>query len=461
MRSKGLVAVIALVVSVTAWVAPAGASQGAAPGDVARPAPAQAGATLLNAASATKGPDATRLSVDVPTGTVPTSPGTTRRASTAHPAKPAKKGPAKEGAANNGAPTGEIPVSTLPPIRVLTSRVSTTRTRVTEPKAPTTTLRTTTTVPTTAAPAPGDIPAARSYVLVDENTGNVLAGHNERLRLPPASLTKVLTALIAYAYLPADAEVAGTSVSEAVYPNRVGIEVGVAWPLDEILQSLLVLSANDAAYAIADHISGTLRAFAPVMERSAQQIGMSDKPQFHDPAGLDGTEGFDGGNLVSARDLAIAGRDLLHVPELAKIVREQSYRFVDPKGEVHWLPSMNFDFLADYSGAIGVKTGFTDRAGVCIMAAATRDNRTMLAVVMNGYNPGQTAMDLLNQGFATPVNAEPTTDRLPPVALPKPPKVAPRVIAPPTEVAKSGCSSKKGTAACLHKPAPAVKQKGA
>jgi serine-type D-Ala-D-Ala carboxypeptidase (penicillin-binding protein 5/6) len=453
LRRKGLVALIALVVSVTAWVAPAGASPNGAPADVARPTPARAGAALLSAAPTTKAQDATRPGLEVPTGTVPTSSSTTR---TAHPGKPAKKG-----VVNNGAPTGEIPVSTLPPIRVLSSRASTSRASVTVPKAPTTTVRATTTVPTTAAPAPGDMPAAKSYVLVDENTGNVLAGHDERLRLPPASLTKVLTALIAYTYLPPDARVAGTTVSEAVYPNRVGIEVGVAWPLDEILQSLLVLSANDAAYAIADRISGTLRAFAPVMDRSAQQIGMSDNPQFHDPAGLDGTEGFDGGNLVSARDLAIAGRDLLHVPELAKIVREQSDRFVDPKGQVHWLPSMNFDFLADYSGAVGVKTGFTDRAGVCIMAAATRDNRTMLAVVMNGYNPGQTAMDLLDQGFATPVSGEPTADRLPPVALPKPPKATPKVIAPPREVAKSGCGSKKGTAACPHKPAPAVNRKEA
>ncbi len=119
-----------------------------------------------------------------------------------------------------------------------------------------------------------------------------------------------------------------------MYPNRVGIEKGVAWPLPEVLQSLLVFSANDAAYAIADRISGTLRGFAPVMERSAAQIGMSDDPVFHDPAGLDGPLGFEGGNLVSARDMAIAGRDLLAVPQLAQIVREKNYHFVDPKGHV-------------------------------------------------------------------------------------------------------------------------------
>ena len=280
-------------------------------------------------------------------------------------------------------------------------------------------------------------------MLVDVNTGNVLAGDNERLRLPPASLTKMLTALIAITYLPANARVPGTVLSENVYPNRVGMEVGVAWPLSDVLQSLLVLSANDAAYAIAQRVSGSLTAFSTVMERSAEQIGMSDDPVFHDPAGLDGTEGFDGGNLVSARDLAIAGRDLLYTPELAKIVREQNYRFVDPKGVVHWIPSMNFAFLVSYPGAIGVKTGFTDRAGVCIVAAATRGGRTMMAVVMNGYNPTQSAIDLLNEGFATPTSAEPTTDHLPAHTLPSPPKV----LTPTRAVGKVHCTPAKTSCA--------------
>ena len=146
-------------------------------------------------------------------------------------------------------------------------------------------------------------------------------------------------------------------------PNTVGIEKGVAWPLEDVLQALLVFSANDAAYAIAQRVSGSLAAFGPVMDRAACQIGMSDNPVFHDPAGLDGTEGVGGGNLVSARDMAIAGRDLLRTPRLASIVKEQSYDFVDPTGAPHDLPSMDYAFLESYPGAIGIKTGLTDRAG--------------------------------------------------------------------------------------------------
>lgn len=257
-------------------------------------------------------------------------------------------------------------------------------------------------------------------MLVDAGTGNVLAGLNEHLRVPPASLTKVITALIAVGYLGPKAAIKGTAVSENAYPNLVGIEKGKAWPLDEVLGSLLVYSANDAAYALAEGIGGSLRGFVPVMRLAAREMGLSDDPVLHDPAGLDGTEGFEQGNLVSARDLAIAGRDLLSVPLLAGIVDKQSYDFTDPTGAVHDLPSMDYTFLAGYPGAIGVKTGFTDRAGDCLMAAARRHGRTLIAVVMDGYNPTQTAIDLLNQGFATPVSAEPTRDRLPPVLLPGP-----------------------------------------
>ena len=326
--------------------------------------------------------------------------------------------------------------------------------RPTRERPPAKTPESTTTTLPTAPPANVEVPEATSYVLVDVNTGNVLAGYNERLRVPPASLTKVLTALIAVSYLPSNAKVLGTKVSWNAYPNTVGIEIGVAWPLNEVLQSLLVLSANDAAYAIAQRLSGSLAAFAGVMERSAQQLGMQDSPVFHDPAGLDGTEGYGGGNLVSARDLAIAGRDLLRVPELASIVTEQQYHFVDPTGVAHWLPSMDETFLESYTGAIGIKTGYTDRAGDCLMAAATRGGRTMLAVVMNGYNPTATAIDLLNEGFATPARSEPAADRLPPPALPSPLKkvtppahattaAAPHAAAPVRSVAKHASATKQ------------------
>ena len=118
--------------------------------------------------------------------------------------------------------------------------------------------------------------------------------------------------------------------------------------------------------------------------------------------------------------MAIAGRDLLAVPELAQIVKEKNYHFVDPKGHLVWLPSMNFTFLDSYP-APRYKDRLYRPSRRCLWPPPPRDKRTMLAVVMNGYNPTETAIDLLNQGFATPVAAEPTYDQLPLRMLPGPP----------------------------------------
>jgi D-alanyl-D-alanine carboxypeptidase (penicillin-binding protein 5/6) len=147
---------------------------------------------------------------------------------------------------------------------------------------------------------------------------------------------------------------------------------------------------------------------------------MRDHPIFHDPAGLDGTEGFEGGNRVSAWDLATAARDLMANPELAMIVRMHRLDFTGPDHVVYGLDNQNLYFLDTYPGAIGVKTGLTDAAGFCVAEEAQRGARRMLAIVLNGASSYQTAADLLNKGFATPAGTEPTADELPAVAEPEP-----------------------------------------
>jgi D-alanyl-D-alanine carboxypeptidase (penicillin-binding protein 5/6) len=263
------------------------------------------------------------------------------------------------------------------------------------------------------------MPAAQAYVLVDTVTGRIIDSSNDHLPLSPASLTKMLTALVATDYLPPGTPIPVSVRAENVEPDKIGMKAGEVWPLDEVIQALLIISANDAAYALAEKIGGTAENFDPVLQDAAAQIGMEDNPVFHDPSGLDDSHGIDDGNLVSARDLAIAGRDLLSVPRLAQIVASPAVRYTGPNGTVYDLASHNRAFLRSYPGAVGVKTGYTDKAGVCLAAAATRDGRTMLAVVLHGVNPDQTASMLLDQGFATPVAAEPKADALPRVRLPE------------------------------------------
>jgi D-alanyl-D-alanine carboxypeptidase len=262
-------------------------------------------------------------------------------------------------------------------------------------------------------------------LLVDVTTGRELYGVNEHVLLPPASLTKILTALIAVDWLPPGTPVAVSARAAGVYPDKVGMKAGQRWPLTVALHALLISSANDAAYAVAERVGASVERFAAIMGAAATQLGMTDHPVLRDPAGLDGTEGAGGGNLMSAWDVAIAARDLMGNRALASIVALKSFRFTGPDGIVYVLGNHNRAFLNSYPGAIGIKTGYTVRAGVCVAEEAVRGGRTMLAIVMNGVSPDQTAAMLLDKGFTTPVAAEKRDAVLPTARQPEPVRPAP------------------------------------
>ena len=269
--------------------------------------------------------------------------------------------------------------------------------------------------------APGAPPPAKAELLADLDTGRVLVEQNDHTPLPPASLTKIVTAVVAADWLPSNSQVPVSATAANAAPDKLGMKAGQVWPFDIAMHALLISSSNDAAYALAELVSGSLAGFSQTMSYAAQQMGMEDHPVLRDPAGLDGSEGVGGGNTMSAWDIAVASRDLMANPYLASIVAEKSFRFTGPDGIVYEIWSHNRAFLNSYAGAVGVKTGYTVPAGVCVAAAAERGGRHMLAVVMNGEFPDRTAEMLLDQGFATDPQTEPLTEpMLPPVLEPHP-----------------------------------------
>jgi D-alanyl-D-alanine carboxypeptidase (penicillin-binding protein 5/6) len=284
------------------------------------------------------------------------------------------------------------------------------------------------TSPTTTAPPP----TAKAWILVDGDTGNILDAGNPRTPLPPASLTKVLTAITAINNLPATATIPVSARAEAAPPDKMFMKQGQVWTFDQLIHCLLLASANDAAIALAEGAGGSVEGFQSMFAATAASLGLADQPVLKDPAGLDGSSGVDGGNLISPRDLAIAARALLAQPVLAQIVATPLYYFPGPDNVQHRLTNHNKLFLTGYAGAIGVKTGFTDRAGVCLIAAARRNGRTMLAVVMHGTNPTQMAETLLDKGFATAPETESRVDQLPAVTTGAPqPKPKPATTTDP------------------------------
>ena len=283
-----------------------------------------------------------------------------------------------------------------------------------------------------AAPVAPPLPAAKAVLLVDVNTGREIFGSNEHELLRPASLTKLLTAMIAADWLPPTALVGVSPRAAAVAPDKLGMKAGQRWPLTIVLHALLISSSNDAAYALAEQVAGSEARFAVLMRSAAAELGITDRPVLWDPAGLDGTEGVAGGNLLSAWDIAIAARALMANPALAGIVRLTTYRFTGPDGIVYELSSHNGAFLRSYPGAVGVKTGYTVPAGVCVAEEAVRGGRAMLAVVMNGVAPDETAALLLDRGFATPITAEAGLPPLPTVREPAPVRTVPVRVLPTT-----------------------------
>jgi D-alanyl-D-alanine carboxypeptidase (penicillin-binding protein 5/6) len=289
------------------------------------------------------------------------------------------------------------------------------------------------------ATPPTTVPPPKAFVLVDANTGAVLAASADRVPRPPASLTKVLTALAASATLPHDGTLTISPRAEAQPANKVDAKAGQVWPINDAMHVMLMQSANDIALAFAEAVGGTAEGFQDVLARTAGAIGMQDPQTWHDPAGLDDEESVGGGNLVSARDMAIAGRAMIADPWLSPISAMPRYRFTAPDGVVHDVVNHNKMVLGRYPGAIGGKTGYTKKAGNSLLASAQRNGRTMVSVVMDTKDAYGFTGQLFDQGFATPVKAEEGLDHLPPLRLPTAAKIRPATPTPePTAPVATG-----------------------
>lgn len=267
---------------------------------------------------------------------------------------------------------------------------------------------------TTTVPPPP--PPPKAWIAVDADTGAVIEGGNERTPMRVASVLKVLTALVVAEHLAPDAEVPVSARAEGMPARKMQLKQGEVWRVDHLLHALLLVSANDAAVALAERAAGSLEGFGELFVATAVRLGMEDDPVLRDPAGLDDEFSVEGGNLVSARDVAIAARTFLASSELAPIVTLPEYRFTGGDGEPHHLRNHN-RLLTLYPGAVGVKTGYTKRAGHSLIAAAQRDGRTVLAVVLGAADPYRSAAGLLDHVFAVPRASQAEVDHLPPVAL--------------------------------------------
>lgn len=241
--------------------------------------------------------------------------------------------------------------------------------------------------------------SAPSWVLYDDSSDSVIAAHRPDLRAPMASTTKLMTALLVVENARLDEVVTISSRAEATGHKQIWLRAGDAWTVGELLEAIMVVSANDAAVALAEHVGGDVASFVEMMNERAAELGLTDT-SYANPHGLDAV-----GHYTTAREMLVLARQVMTWPVLAGLAAQEEAILVDGDGDVTRWDSTN-ELLTTYDGAIGIKTGWTTRSGDVLVAAAERHGRRVYAVVLGSEDANADAAALLEQGFAELRSAE-------------------------------------------------------
>jgi D-alanyl-D-alanine carboxypeptidase (penicillin-binding protein 5/6) len=238
----------------------------------------------------------------------------------------------------------------------------------------------------------------RAGLLWDLDSGRVLWQRRPDKRLRIASLTKEMTAILVNDHAGSQERVRITKQALAYQGSGVGVlPKHKRVELETLLYGLLLPSGNDAAIALAQHINGTVPSFVDRMNRATVSMGLTCT-HFSSPSGF-----TDAGNFSCAHDLATLTRALLRRPRLARIVRTRDVARPFPiKGGKLYLYNNNPLLRMQYAGTIGVKTGYTDASGRCLVVAVKRGRRRLGVVLLHSYDPQAQARRLFDLAFKTP-----------------------------------------------------------
>lgn len=256
--------------------------------------------------------------------------------------------------------------------------------------------------PIAAAPAPEV--GCPSALLMEFSTGEVLYEKNSHERLPMASVTKIMTMLLAMEAIDSgkftlDDMVTGSAYAKSMGGSTIFLDEGEQLSVRDILKGIAVASGNDAAVAMGEHISGSPEAFVEMMNKRAAELGMNDT-HFVNCNGLDAE-----GHYSSAYDIALMSRELMKHEDIFQFTGI----WMDSLRNGEFTLSNTNKLIRFYQGATGLKTGSTDKAKFCISATAKRDNMHLIAVIMASPSSKERNADastLLNYGFANYAIAE-------------------------------------------------------
>lgn len=238
--------------------------------------------------------------------------------------------------------------------------------------------------------------SAESAILISAGDGKVLFEKDAHTQRAMASTTKIMTALLTLeeAQREGDPSLTVTEEMVRVEGSSMGLQVGDCLSLTNLTAGMLLASGNDAANAAALYLAGSQEDFARMMNARAQEIGMTET-HFVTPSGLD-----DDAHYSTAYDMALLAREAMRNPEFARIAGSSTLQveFLEPARKVSY--SNHNKLLRMYEGCVGVKTGFTKKAGRCLVSAASREGTTLIAVTLNAPDDWNDHMALFDYGFS-------------------------------------------------------------
>lgn len=236
--------------------------------------------------------------------------------------------------------------------------------------------------------------SAASYILIEASTGRVLTAKNENVRRPMASTTKIMTALLALEAQDCHERFVVDSEAIRVEGTSMGLKEGDEASLYDLAGGMLAASGNDGANAAAVRLAGSIEAFADKMNEKAAALSMHNT-HFVTPSGL-----HDEDHYSTASDMATLARAALKNKDFAALCSQKNVQLYYGNPPYKHTLSNHNRLLSSYEGCIGIKTGFTKKAGRCLVSAAKRDDVTLICVTLNAPNDWADHAALFDYGFS-------------------------------------------------------------
>jgi len=230
--------------------------------------------------------------------------------------------------------------------------------------------------------------SAKSAIVIDQESGEAIFEKNPDIQLPPASTTKIMTGIIVLENSDLDDVVKISARTKEIGESSIYLSEGEELRVEDLLYAMLVQSANDAAYALAEHVSGSEELFVDLMNRKAAEIG-AKSTKFKNSYGLDDEE-----HLTTARDLAMIASYAMQNDEFRKIVATKE-KFIPWEGHSDRKLVNTNTLLGKVDYVTGIKTGYTDKAGLCMVISAEKNGKNLITVVLGSKDEKIREEDIL------------------------------------------------------------------